>query len=624
MEHVMSKSFQPTRLVGAIAIAMGCSPVIFAEDATDATQLDPIVITASKSAEKASEVPARISIIEPKIVEQSPIAELPHLLMSDAAINMVQSGGLGQTSSIFIRGTNSEHALILRDGARLNTASTGAANLAFIDTTDIKQIEILKGPASVLYGTDAIGGVVQIISKTPEKTSAFVTGEIGENKTYKSIVGADLAENGFYAQVRGQRLESDGSRITDLKGNDIKKASYDQKGFSTKVGVEKEDFGASVDYTQNEGTSQYDTFRYDGSLTSQDFKNELLNIRGRVNLNSDISLNARLSQFKDELDQNGSRDFVHSTTKEAEVYGKWQFTSSQNVLAGVTHQNIDGDVLSYGSPYDEDVNSTGYFVQHQYQNNGLNTQVGVRVEDNEKYGTHTVAQGAIRYQLLPLTSIYANIGSAFKAPTLNDMYGSGGNPNLKPEESISYEVGIDQKLNYNISTGLSAYYTKIENLIESRCIAVCNGDWINTFPVYQNINIDKASMRGGEVYANWSRDDLFIKSSYNYVKAINDETDQELSRRPRQSFTVSTGLQNEHYGLSISLSAKSKAKDYKQDTPGYTTVDFNGYWNATPNVKLFTNIQNIVDVQYKTASYDKGIYYVNGGRLASAGVTLSY
>ncbi|MFI7939285.1 TonB-dependent receptor plug domain-containing protein, partial [Acinetobacter baumannii] len=464
----MSKSFQPTRLVGAIAIAMGCSPVIFAEDAT---QLDPIVITASKSAEKASEVPARISIIEPKIVEQSPIAELPHLLMSDAAINMVQSGGLGQTSSIFIRGTNSEHALILRDGARLNTASTGAANLAFIDTTDIKQIEILKGPASVLYGTDAIGGVVQIISKTPEKTSAFVTGEIGENKTYKSIVGADLAENGFYAQVRGQRLESDGSRITDLKGNDIKKASYDQKGFSTKVGVEKEDFGASVDYTQNEGTSQYDTFRYDGSLTSQDFKNELLNIRGRVNLNSDISLNARLSQFKDELDQNGSRDFVHSTTKEAEVYGKWQFTSSQNVLAGVTHQNIDGDVLSYGSPYDEDVNSTGYFVQHQYQNNGLNTQVGIRVEDNEKYGTHTVAQGAIRYQLLPLTSIYANIGSAFKAPTLNDMYGSGGNPNLKPEESISYEVGIDQKLNYNISTGLSAYYTKIDNLIESRCIA---------------------------------------------------------------------------------------------------------------------------------------------------------
>ena len=107
----MSKSFQPTRLVGAIAIAMGCSPVILLK-----MQQMQLSLTQCyhcfKSAEKASEVPARISIIEPKIVEQSPIAELPHLLMSDAAINMVQSGGLGQTSSIFIRGTNSEHALI--------------------------------------------------------------------------------------------------------------------------------------------------------------------------------------------------------------------------------------------------------------------------------------------------------------------------------------------------------------------------------------------------------------------------------------------------------------------------------------------------------------------------------
>lgn len=103
-------------------------------------------------------------------------------------------------------------------------------------------------------------------------------------------------------------------------------------------------------------------------------------------------------------------------------------------MAGVTHQNIDGDVLSYGSPYDEDVNSTGYFVQHQYQNNGLNTQVGVRVEDNENTEHIPWHKGAIRYQLLPLTSIYANIGSAFKAPTLNDMYGSGGNPTLSQKK----------------------------------------------------------------------------------------------------------------------------------------------------------------------------------------------
>lgn len=165
----MSILFQPTRLVGAIAIAMGCSPAIFAEDTIISAQLDPIVVTASKGAEKASEVPARITIIEPEVLEQSPIASLPQLLQTDAAINMVQSGGYGQIASIFLRGGKSDQALILRDGVRLNSATSGTASLAFIDTTDIQQIEVLKGPASVLYGTDAISGVVQLISKTPEK-----------------------------------------------------------------------------------------------------------------------------------------------------------------------------------------------------------------------------------------------------------------------------------------------------------------------------------------------------------------------------------------------------------------------------------------------------------------------
>lgn len=623
----MSILFKPTPLVGALTCLLGLSSTsVFANvtTASNVIQLTPIVVTATRSQEKIDQVPARISMIEPQILEQSPIAELPHLLMQDAAINMVQSGGFGQQASIFIRGTNSEHALILRDGARLNTASTGAASLAFLDTTDIKQIEILKGPASVLYGTDAIGGVIQIISKTPEKTGAFVTGEIGEQATYKTVVGADLNEDGIYAQIRGQRLETDGSKVTDLAGKNIQSAPYDQKGFSAKLGVDQKNYAASVDYSQNEGTSHYDAYRNDGSLISQDFKNDILNVRGRVNPNEQWELNARLSEFNDDIRQNNSADFVESTTQEAEINARWKFTPHQNILVGVTHQQLDGDVLSYGSPYHEQVDATGYFLQHQYQHNGLNTQLGIRVEDNEKYGTHTVAQGAVRYQLLPTTSIYANIGTAFKAPTLNDMYGYGGNSQLDPEESISYEIGVDQKLNHNISTGVSVYYTEVDHLIESRCVAVCNGDWVNTFPVYQNINIDQASMQGAEWYGKWQQDDLFLKASFNYVKAVNEDTDKELSRRPRRSLTLSTGLHNEIYGISASLSAKSRAKDYQQNTPGYATVDINGYWNVNPQVKVFANIENVGDVEYKTGSYNPGIYYVDGGRLASAGVTFKY
>ncbi|ENX42094.1 MULTISPECIES: TonB-dependent receptor plug domain-containing protein [Acinetobacter] len=623
----MSKSFQPTRLVGAIAIAMGFSPVIFAEDTTNATQLDPIVITATRSEEKIKNVPARISIIEPQILEQSPIAELPHLLMSDASIDMMQYGGYGQAASIFTRGTNSTHTLVLRDGVRLNTGSAGSASLAFIDTTDIKQIEVLKGPASVLYGTDAIGGVVQLISKTPEKTGAFITGEIGEQNTYKSVVGADLAENGFYAQIRGQRLESDGTQVTDFKNANVKTGSYDQKGFSTKIGVEKEQYAASVDYSQNQGNSVYVQSIQDANYTllglknvSQDFKNEIINIKGRLNINDNVSVNARLSQFKDDLEQNQSHDAIYNTTKEAELYSKWQFTPKQNILAGVATRNIKSDVLSGTAPYEVDYNkevdSTGYFVQHQYQSNKLHTQLGLRVEDHETFGTHTVGQAAVRYQVLPTTSIYTNIGTAFRAPTNNDLYALnwGGNPNLKPEESVSYEIGLDQKITDQLSLGFSAYRNEVDDLIT-----------FVTDPVtYEGrlYNVKKATFTGGEFNLNWVNDELFTHLSYAYVQPKDKETDQDLSRRSRQSLTLTAGLQNEVYGISTSLSAKSRPKN--SAISGYATVDVNAFWNVNPNIKLFTNIQNIGDVQYETTAYGSGYYYINGGRQASVGVTFRY
>ena len=617
----MSNLFQPTALVGAIAIAMGFSSSVQAADQTTATtKLDTIVVTASRSEENIKDVPARISIIEPKILEQSPIAELPHLLMSEASIDMMQYGGYGQAASIFTRGTNSTHTLVLRDGVRLNTGTAGSASLSFIDTTDIKQIEVLKGPASVLYGTDAIGGVVQLISKKPEKTGAFITGEMGEHNTYKSVLGADLAEDGIYAQIRGQRLESDGTQVTNLKDPNIKTGNYDQRGFSTKIGVENKQYAASIDYSENDGKSQYitdnDTYTGVKNIT-QDFKNEVINLKGRVNLNNNLSVNARLSQFKDNLEQNDSHDSIYNTAKEAELYSKWQFSPSQNILMGVAHKNIESDVLSgsapYGVDYLKDVASTGYFVQHQYQSDKLHTQTGLRVEDHETFGTHTVGQIAVRYQLIPQTSIYSNIGTAFRAPTNNDLYALnwGGNPDLKPEESISYEIGLDQIITDQLTFGLSIYRNEVDNLIT----------WQNG----KNLNIKEATFTGGELNLKWANDDLFWDLGYAYVQPKDKEFGEDLPRRPRQSLTLTTGLQNEVYGISTSLSAKSRPKN--SPVSGYATVDVNAYWNVNSNIKLFTNIQNIGDVEYKTTSasqWGQDIYYINGGRLASAGVTFRY
>jgi len=635
MEHVMSKSFQPTRLVGAIAIAMGCSPIIFAEDTTNATQLDPIVVTASKSAEKASEVPARISVIDEKTIEQNPVLNLSDLIQKDASVYIKQNGGLGQGTNLSIRGTNPNHILLLKDGARLNTPNTlSPIYPEFLDTTDVERIEALKGPSSVQYGSDAIGGVIQMITATPQKNSAFITGIYGENKTYKAIVGADLvSDEGFYAQIRGQRLESDGTRIFDSQPENMK-AAYDQKGYSAKLGYNnKNDLNASVEISQNKGNNNYSENSGVNNAARREFDNQLITTKVEYKATSDLTINARYSNFKDNEEYRESSPY-HADTKrnEGDLNIKWQFTPTQNILAGTSIDKTeykDASILN-GK---QNIDSAGYYLQHQYKTDKISTQLGVRLEDNEKFGTHTVGQGAIRYFLLPTTSIYANIGTAFRAPSLSELYYfyenpawnyySYGNQNLKPEESFSYEIGADHQFNSHLSGSISAYQTKVKNLITTN--TVFNPVTFATVANYENIN--KAEFTGGEVGLKWKQQDLFLSTEYAYVKTENKESGLEIAYRPKQTLTLTTGLENTVYGISTSLIARSSSNAQNsanpQKVPGYATVDLNAYWNINPNVKLFTNIQNVGDVDYKTV-YNFGNWYVDGGRQASVGVTFRY
>lgn len=616
MEHVMSKSFQPTRLVGAIAIAMGCSPVIFAEDTTTTTQLDPIVVTASKSAEKASEVPARISVIDEKTIEQNPLLNVSDIIQRDPSIYVKQSGGLGQISEISLRGTKSVHTLVLKDGARLNSQNElGPLYPAFLDTTDVQQIEILKGPASVQYGSDAIGGVVQLISKKPEKTGAELTGIYGENNTYKTIVNANLvSDQGFYAQLGGQRLESDGTRIFESQPEN-EKAGYDQKGYHAKVGFFQENLiDASASISENKGTNIFSN-DYITNTAQRLFENRVINTKVAYNILPDLIINAHYANVQDKQNVPAYDSYYNTENNESDLNLKWKFTPHQNILVGATYNDANyksNTILNS----DKSVNSTGYYLQHQLKNDLFDTQVGVRLEDNQRFGTHTVGQGAIRYHFLPNASVYANIGSAFRAPTLNELYSQwGGNENLTPEKSTSYEMGVNYDLTSNVSTNFSVYHTKIKDLI--------------TYNAGKNTNIAKANFTGGEAGIKWHQDDLFLSTEYAYVKTENEKDNTEIAYRPRQTLTVSTGLENAVYGISASLIARAKSYADSANSmrvPGYATVDLNAYWNVIPNVKLFTNIQNVGDVQYREVlnTYPSNDWYVNTGRQASVGVTFRY
>ena len=613
----MSTLFQPTALVGAIALAMGFSTSVSAQDSSNVVNasLDTLVVTATRSEEKIGNVPARISVIDQNAIKKNPALNLSDLIQQDPSVYVKQSGGMGQISEIGLRGTKAVHTLVLKDGARLNSQNElGPLYPAYLDTSDVQQIEILKGPASVQYGSDAIGGVVQLISKKPVKSGAELTGIYGEHNTYKTIVKADLVtDQGFYAQVGGQRLESDGTRIFESQDKSDN-ASYDQKGYNAKVGYFQENkIDASASISENKGTSIFSN-DYITNTAPRNFVNRVINAKVDYNILQNLILGAHFANVQDKQDVPSYFTQYNTENNQSDLNLKWKFTPNQNILVGATYNDANYKTSSIKNQ-DQSVNSTGYYLQHQFKNELFDTQVGLRVEDNELFGSHTVGQGAIRYHFLPNASVYANIGSAFRAPTLNELYSQwGGNENLEPEESISYELGFDYAITDNLATSFSVYRTNVDNLI--------------VYSDSMNQNVGEANFTGGEAGLKWKQDDLFLATEYAYVETENKATGLEIAYRPKQTLTFTAGLENAVYGLSTSVIARSHANASNNansvKVPGYATVDFNAYWNINPTVKVFTNIQNLWDNQYHQVSRSATDWYINGGRLATAGVTFRY
>lgn len=626
MSH-LSTLFKPATLTIAI-FSVFISSSIFANELTESLPtLDPIVITVSKTEQNMSKTPARINVIDKKNIEKNPTLNLSDILKSDVSVfNRSQWGGIGQPSNLSVRGTNATHTLVLKDGARLNSQNgTSPLYPAFLDLTDIQQIEVLKGSASVQYGSDAIGGVVQMLSKTPEKTGVSMTGIYGENKTYKTIIKGDfVAENGIYTQITGQRLESDGNRIFNTQDKH-QKASYDQKGYSAKIGYDnKNNINTSLSISHNEGINVYSDDGISNTAQRQ-FNNNIITAKASYLINDNFTIYGRHSNVKDKQKIVSRHPANYNTENhDSDIHLKWSFQPSQNIMFGLNHLKSKYYSKNLKDKYKEN-QSIGYYLQHQYNTNSVNTQIGIRLEDNERFGHQIVGQGAIRYHFTPNTSIYINTGSAFRAPTLDEMYSTfyTSNPHLKPEESMTYELGLNHNITENLSLDFSMYRKNVKNLMR----AIDLGGWN-----YQYQNIDKATFNGGELGLKWVNDNLFATAQYAYVNAQDKSKDftnyrKQLAYRPKHHGVITLGYDDGKYGVNTTITAHAKSYANSANTVkvgGYTIADVNAHWNINPHIKLFTNIQNIGDVQYKSANYWSNQWYINGGRQANIGITVKY
>lgn len=604
-----------------------------------------ITITATKTERAAEDVPTSMTVITSEEIEQKKATNVADLLRNVAGITVVNSGGAGKVTSVLVRGSSSGQVLIMIDGVQVNSPTLGDFNLAQLSTANIEKIEILRGPQSSLYGSDAAAGVINIVTKKgTDFNQSFVTVEAGSFNTQRtdaSIIGAN-----------GKRRYSLGFSTIDTDGISAKKApagaNYERDGYenTTMTGKFGYDFTekTSLDLMFYNSTSQndLDDFGGDTIFYSSEDRNALGSATFNQKINDQYSYNLKYSYVDTE-----STNINLTTLSSAEILTNIETIDFQNNL------NINNGVIIFGGEYEEQsavnegsaidhsVINKGFFAEAQVSGgDNLSLLLSAREDDHEIFGGHgTYGAGFVFDLKETATTVKANYGTGFKAPTLNDLFydafGSVGNLDLLPEESKSYDVTIEQKIGNSVQLSATYFNSQYDNLIE----------WVEFAPFsYTPENLNNAENSGFEfgVKANLN-DNLTLSGNYTIQEPKNVDaviyadgsSKNYLARRSLKSGSASLSGDFGVVDFMVTGRYSGKRYDYNNiydfvfpwpvigvtrvDLESYTTVDATVNYNVDDNMTVFVRGTNLSDKEYVEV-----IDYGTEGKAYYAGVKVSF
>lgn len=463
---------RPARLVGsAILAACAALPLatstLAAQEAADTVRLEEIVVTATRLATSRAAISASVTLITGEELRARGLVHLHDALRTVPGLSVVQNGSTGSTTSLFLRGGQSDYVQVLVDGVPFNEPG-GRADLSNLTTDNIERIEIVRGPASVLYGSDAVSGVVQIFTRegrsAPRVTAGVRGGSYGSVGYDASLTGADQSASYSFAL---SRFSTDG--IADF-GNEYRNTTLSGKVRLT-PGT-RTDLSLSLRYL--DGRYHYPTDGAGNIILGQDafqLEEKVLlglelghyltdRIEARLLLtNGKTASGTEDRQFADDdalISSFRAQDDLRRQGVDARL--NFFLTDGLTLTAGAAYEDQRqrsanesssewGD--THGS-FDARRSNRGYYLQALAEPiSGLALQAGTRIDDNDAFGDFTTYRAGLAYSLPTGTRLRASVGTAFKEPTFTQNYSTGyiiGNPDLRPEESRSWEAGLEQHL----------------------------------------------------------------------------------------------------------------------------------------------------------------------------------
>jgi vitamin B12 transporter len=571
--------------------------------------LDPVLVTASRTPQPQSRIGAATIVIDRAQILAAQAGDLAELLRFNAGIDIGRSGGPGQLTSAFIRGGESNHTLVLIDGVRVNPATSGGAALQNLAPDMIERIEIVKGPRSTLYGSDAIAGVVNIITRsgTQQQIDASLRagsyGTVDGSAAYANRIGA----YGFSVQTEQQQSDGIPSCAGATGRSGYRNNSVNVKA-SADTGVAQ--FEARAYNTQGK-VETFDSCSplFGLNATAQEFRNQVLALTAAAAPHARWDTALTLSRGEDRIRQYGSPDTVRTIRPMLDWQNTVTVLPGLRTLFGGQMSQERVDALSFGSTIHQTIDLANGFLQAQYDDDHHHLQLAGSVLNHDAFGSRFTWNAEYGYDLYrrPLykTSLIAAAGSGFRAPDATDRFGFGGNPDLDAERSVNMEIGVRQRWGAHQTWDLRAFRTRYRDLIS---VQFDPANDPNVDFGFQAINIDRAKNSGLEATYRYV-DGLWTGTLTGIVQNPKDRSDDSpLLRRARRSITAQVRRDFGHWWAAADVLGTSDRADVDAAS-GAPTKD-SGYvlWNLGAGVKLpygfslAARLENLLDRDYQTAA----------------------
>ncbi len=566
---------------------------------------DEIVVTATRLPVPEAQVLTPVIVIDRDTIEQSGAGDPTDILRFYSGLELSRNGGPGQTASVFIRGADSNQTLVMVDGVRMNPGTIGLAPLQNIAPSTIERIEVVKGPRSALWGTDAIGGVINVITRR-EAPNAW-TAEVG----YGAYDTEQASLNGGMAL--GPAQLGLGVAWIDSQGFPTRTDDRVDRGFDNLSGSAtlRGDVGPanlSLTYWRAAGTTEYSDYFL--APVDQDFASSTVSLQADVPLGNTLGANLTASHFDDSIDQNQSTDYLRTRRDTVDGQLNWR-VASQTWSTGAMFTQERASSRSYGDQYESDTHNVNLYVQDQVEIGPHRALAAVGYTDHETAGNAWTWNLEYGYTLRGDTLLYALGGTGYRAPDATDRYGYGGNPDLEPEQSFNLEAGVRHRFTRAQIVSISWFRNQIDDLIEY--VPMPQPD----DPYYgMNQNVDRARIEGAEAAWEYYSAPWRARVSAIHQDPRNVTTGERLLRRAENSLTIAATRTVGPVDLGLDLLASGDRKDYGYPEPGtlssYVLLNLTARWRATPSLTVAARLENALNEQYELADTyntpDRGLY----------------